>query len=237
VQLLITCEHGGNTVPASYRHLFRDGHDVLRTHRGYDPGALQLARRLSHALSAPLIFSTTSRLLVELNRTLGHPRLFSEFSRHLPETTRKKLVDAHYTPYRKAVTDEISRLARRSPVVHLSIHTFTPVMKERVRRTEIGLLFDPARRFETQLCQAWRRELRTELPLHTIHFNLPYRGTSDGFTVALRKQFPDACYAGIELEVNQKFPLGPSSAWRRLQQGIINSLEKILPELSASLQR
>jgi predicted N-formylglutamate amidohydrolase len=71
---LVTCEHGGNRIPAPYRKLFVRQRALLDSHRGWDPGALQMARALSTALRAPLVASTTSRLLVDLNRSAGHPR-------------------------------------------------------------------------------------------------------------------------------------------------------------------
>ena len=45
--LLVTCEHGGNRVPKEYRRLFAGWEPVLASHRGYDPGALTLARELA----------------------------------------------------------------------------------------------------------------------------------------------------------------------------------------------
>ena len=82
--LLITCEHGGNRVPPRYRPLFRGHQDLLSTHRGFDPGALAMARQLAKALRAPLFVSTTSRLLIDLNRSQGHPKLYSEATRPAP---------------------------------------------------------------------------------------------------------------------------------------------------------
>ena len=62
--LLVTCEHGGNRVPKRYRRLFAGWESVLASHRGYDPGALTLARELARAFDAPLVASTVTRLLV-----------------------------------------------------------------------------------------------------------------------------------------------------------------------------
>lgn len=196
----------------------------MNSHRGHDPGALELARLLAKSLSAPLEFETVSRLLIELNRTLGHPRIFSEFSRPLSEDVRQRLIDQIYHPYRDRVTQLISGLSGFGAVVHLSIHSFTPIMHGKTRRTDLGLLFDPARTFELEFAQKWRSRLKRQFPEWAIHFNLPYRGTSDGFTTALRQQFPNRKYAGIELEVNQKFAAMPSAGWRRIQQGIAESL-------------
>jgi hypothetical protein len=36
-----------------------------------------------------------------------------------------------------------------------------------------------------------------------VRRNYPYRGTADGFTTYLRRQFSARKYLGIELEVNQ----------------------------------
>ena len=81
ISLLITCEHGGNRIPPRYRPLFRGFEALLQTHRGFDPGALTMARELAKAFKAPLFVSTVSRLLVDLNRSIGHPRLYSEATR------------------------------------------------------------------------------------------------------------------------------------------------------------
>ena len=76
--LVITCEHGGNRIPRPYRDLFQAHQALLDTHRGFDPGALIMARELATAFAAPLVASTVSRLLVDLNRSIGHPRLHYE---------------------------------------------------------------------------------------------------------------------------------------------------------------
>ena len=40
LDLIFTCEHGGNEVPLRYRGLLAGWERRLETHRGYDPGAL-----------------------------------------------------------------------------------------------------------------------------------------------------------------------------------------------------
>lgn len=233
VAAVITCEHGGNLIPARYRELFAEAGESLQSHRGYDPGALELARALSHTLSCPLHFETISRLLIEMNRSLDHPRLFSEYSKPLPQSERLRLIETIYRPYRTGVEKSVTRAIETGACLHLSIHSFTPVWKGKVRRTDIGLLFDPARSWETETCRTWRKLLKLAFPDLKIHFNLPYRGTSVGFTTALRRVWPNDRYAGIEIEVNQKFPLGPRSEWRRM----IRRLAETVVELSRHLNR
>src|SRR5829696_2191846 len=115
VRLVVSCEHGGNRVPARYRRLFPDA--VLASHRGYDPGALTFARELADTLHAELFYSTTSRLLVELNRSRGHPQLFSTPVRRLPRAERAALLAHYYQPYRQRVESRIAAEVARGRCV------------------------------------------------------------------------------------------------------------------------
>ena len=108
--LIITCEHGGCEVPALYAPLFAGHEALLQTHRGWDPGALVLARELAGALKAPLFFATTTRLLIDLNRSIGHPQLHSEITRGLPLAMRRDIEARHYQPHRDIVEAEVARL-------------------------------------------------------------------------------------------------------------------------------
>lgn len=206
--IVLTCEHGGHHIPAAYRHLFSGADDVLKSHRGWDPGALRVARVMSEMLGATLFSSTTSRLLVELNRSLGHRSLFSEFTAALPTADKQLIIDKHWQPWRDDVTAHIDNhfhAGRR--VIHLSIHSFTPVWEGSLRKTSIGLLYDPRRPDERLLCETWKTDLKQERPNFTIHSNQPYRGIGDGFTKWLRRRFDAAArssgtYIGVEVEIN-----------------------------------
>lgn len=227
--LLITCEHGGNDIPVQYSPLFRNLRKLLKTHRGYDPGALALALDVSKALNAALIYSTTSRLLVELNRSPGHPQLWSEATSALTPAERERLMDRYYRPYRAQVKKQVaSAIASGRRVVHVSCHSFTPRLHGEVRRADIGLLYDPRRKMERELCLAWQHTIR-EIPGELIvRRNYPYRGTGDGLTTWLRRLHPQYRYAGIEIEVNQKYPLGDARAWRALRSALVESLARTL---------
>src|SRR4051794_18522943 len=109
VQLLITCEHGGNAIPARYRPLFKPHRKLLESHRGYDPGALALARDFAEAYGAELVYSTTSRLLVELNRSPNHRQIFSEVTLGVAPAERERLLQQYYWPYRKRVEAQVRR--------------------------------------------------------------------------------------------------------------------------------
>jgi len=227
--LLITCEHASNRIPAIHREVARRAGDELYTHRGYDPGALELAKKYSRKFGASLFIGKWSRLLIELNRSLHHPKLWSEFSKPLPVEARRKLVDEYYLPYRKSVEQFIEReVKRKRLVVHIGVHSFTPVFSGETRTADIGLLYDPRRSGELKLCQVWSAALKAIQPKLRVRKNYPYRGTDDGFTTYLRKQFDGSKYIGIELEVNQRFPAGAASDWNTLQKNLVSSLASVL---------
>ncbi len=227
--LVLACEHASQRVPLRFRALFRGRVAVLDSHRGWDPGALDLARVLARASGAPLFRGVVTRLLVDLNRSLPSPTLFSEYSLRLAEKERLALLARYWEPYREAVRRRVTEeLGRRRSVLHLSVHSFTPRLRGELRRTDIGLLFDPAQETETRFCRTLRSELRSEFPGLRIDMNEPYSGVSDGLTTTLRAELPPGRYLGIELEINQRFPRGERGRWRALQRSIAEVLRRTL---------
>lgn len=207
--VVISCEHAGNKVPAAYQHLFAGDPEVLHTHKGWDIGALPIARYLSLVLEVPLFYEETSRLLIEMNRSLDNPFLFSKYSQGLSEAQRQLLIEDVYTPYRRQVIDalELVMLSGQT-ALHFSVHTFTQMLGNEIRTTDIGILFDPERSRERRFAHEVRGYLAQKLPDMQIDFNLPYLGTEDGFTTFLRKVYPLESYCGIEIEVNQQYAGG-----------------------------
>ena len=229
-RLLVTCEHGGREVPPAFAALFTGREALLASHRGWDAGAMDLARRLADAFGAPLHAATTTRLLVDLNRSIGHPRLFSEITRALPPEQRHEIVDRHYRPHRRAVEADIARLVTSGHrVIHVASHSFTPALDGVSRRADVAWLYDPRRPGERALARAWMRDLAQLAPELRLRRNYPYRGRDDGLTAALRKRYPDSAYAGIELEVNQRFFGRHDATWDRLQSMLVESLRNVLP--------
>jgi predicted N-formylglutamate amidohydrolase len=221
---LVTCEHGGNRIPARYRLLFRNGTDVLRTHRGYDIGALRVARELAAALQAPLQAATASRLLIDLNRSPGHPKLYSEFTRGAPPAVRREIAMLFHAPYRAAAEARIAlAIGEGARVVHVSCHSFTPELNGEVRDADVGLLYDPARKAEAALSRRWKAALKTRAPALKTRMNYPYAGTADGFTVVLRRRFPEERYLGIELEINQRHAAVRGEHWREVRGAVIDA--------------
>ena len=229
-QLVISCEHGGNQIPAEYRGLFLHQQELLGSHRGYDAGALALAKSLACGLAAPLKTSETSRLLVDLNRSPGSRQLFSVLSRLADRDTREQILRHHYQPYRAAVAKLVNDfIAAGSQVVHLSVHSFTPELNGRSRNAAVGLLYDPTRTEEKLFCQNWQHRLKLRLPNLQIRRNYPYRGTTDGLAPYLRAGLSPLDYLGIELEVNQALLEEKHCFARFLSDGLGETLEELLP--------
>ncbi len=203
--VLITSEHGGNEVPREHRDLFRERRALLDSHRGWDPGTLDLARRLAAELDAPLLAATVTRLLVDLNRSPHNPRVFSEVTRPLPSAERRALLERWHHPHWDAARAALERGTREhGRVLHLGIHSFTPVLNRVTRRPDVALLYDPARATERGLAVAWARALSAALPERTVRRNDPYRGNTDGLATAMRRERPASKYVGVEIEINQR---------------------------------
>ncbi|WP_366522121.1 N-formylglutamate amidohydrolase [Candidatus Accumulibacter sp. ACC003] len=233
--MVITCEHGGNRLPARYRHFFQGQQATLDSHRGFDPGALLLARDLAAAFAAPLVLSTVSRLLVDLNRSIGHPRLHSETLRKESAELRQEIVKRYYQPHRAHTEDLIRQaVAAHGRVLHVSAHSFTPELDGKRRNADIGLLYDPSRPGEAALCQRWKASLqscatgRTDLTNLTIRRNYPYNGKDDGLTSWFRRRLAADVYVGIEVEINQKHAFRGGRHWPALRAAIVEALRQAL---------
>jgi predicted N-formylglutamate amidohydrolase len=227
--LFITCEHGGNTIPDPYKPLFVDAEQILATHRGYDIGALAVATQLGEELADFHYYATTSRLLVELNRSLGHSHLWSEFTNDLSKKEKKLILEQYYFPYRNNVETAIKHaIEKDNRVVHISVHSFTPEMNGEVRNAEIGLLYDSTRKLEKQFCMRWKKKLEEVAPQWRTRCNYPYRGSSDGFTTYLRKRCKKTHYIGIELEMNQSLLAEMADLSKVMNEVVKQSLKMLL---------
>jgi predicted N-formylglutamate amidohydrolase len=227
--VIITCEHGGNQIPEPYQALFRDHQALLATHRGSDFGALMMAKELAAAFSAPLVSSNVSRLLVDLNRSIGHPRLHVETIAHTAKDIRQAILQHYYQPYREQVAGLVRQaIADHGKVIHLSSHSFTPELNSVIRTADIGLLYDPSRAGEVNLCKHWQSALNDCAPKLKVRRNYPYQGKNDGLTAWFRQQWPASAYIGVELEINQQHVIDGGQQWSELRKIIIKSLRNAL---------
>ena len=225
--LVLTCEHGGNRIPRPYAHLFRGAKAVLASHRGWDPGALEVARLLSRELARPLLAVTWSRLFVEANRSSSNPRIWSRFTKALPREARDRILERWWRPHREEVEGAVAKsIASGRRVVHVAVHSFTPELGGVVRNADVGLLYDSRRKGEAKLCRHCAAILSRIDPELRVRFNYPYSGAADGLTTWLRRRHVESRYLGIELEINQA-QVG-ARGWRGFQRKISESLRELV---------
>lgn len=221
--LLLTCEHAGNRIPREHARLFAGAEAVLASHRGWDPGALPLAKLLARRLRVPLLSTTWSRLLVEANRSAHLAKVWSRFTLSLPDEERRRILERYWRPHREEVEAALARALRaRGAVVHVAVHTFTPKFDGEVRNADVAFLYDSKRAPEAALARRWGAQLRLAVPGLRVRFNYPYRGDTDGLPTALRKQHAAARYRGYELEVNQALFATPR--WRAVGEALAKVL-------------
>ncbi len=212
--IVLSCEHAGNTVPQSYRHLFAAQPDVLSTHRGYDPGALAVALQLASSLAAPIHFTETTRLLVDTNRSADNDQVFSEFSITLTSAARQEILEQFYWPHRLSIETSLAAMIDAGhDVLHIALHSFVDELNGHRREFEIGVLFDPDRGEETKFAVQLLAAIEISGKNLRGVSNQPYLGTDDGLTTAMRKAFDCGRYLGIEIEMRQG--LLASAAGRR----------------------
>jgi len=202
-------------VPSELAPLFAGASEVLATHRGYDLGALGVARAFGRRLGVKPFTATTTRLVVDLNRSPGNRNVFSTYTRSLTPAQRGAALAKYYWPYRTAVEDAVaSAVAAGETVLHVSAHSFTPELRGEVRNCDVGFLFDPRHRGEVRFIESWYAALRAAAPYLVLRRNYPYRGDSDALVTHLRRRYGKRGYVGMELEVNQKHVGG--RGWRAL---------------------
>jgi predicted N-formylglutamate amidohydrolase len=222
--LLLTCEHGGNRVPREYASLFQGAGDVLTSHRGWDPGALDCARSLSRTFREPLLYVLWTRLLVESNRAPTNRRIWSTYTAALPPAEKNRILEKYWWPHRREVEAAVRAKNRGGKtVLHVAVHSFTNYL-DGERNADIGILYDP-QRAERKLCERWESILNKLDPTLRVRRNYPYRGRADGLPTWLRRKFPDRAYVGVEFELNQAL-LG-TARWSPTKRTVAESIRRL----------
>lgn len=238
---LVTCEHGGSAVPEPLAALL-GAEKIGRAYvcrSGYDVGAREVSRSFARQLACPRIAAEFSPLVVDCNRPAHHRSVFSPAMRKLPREQRQQVLRDIHAVHQERVRSAISNQLRTdSRVIHLAVHSFAPFDPEaavtsvkrrcdKARRTDLGLLYDPARPLERELCSDWYAELYDTLPMLKVRRNYPIRGNREGLTTSLRHEFPPDRYLGIELQLNQAWCARPLRVSRHVVSGIVASLAEL----------
>jgi len=230
MKCIISCEHASNKVPQRFAPLFSGKEKVLASHQAYDLGAAPMARRLAKRFQASIYLGSVTRLLIDLNRSPSNRKtLFTPYSRELQQSDREVLLCKYYLPFRESVEREVGSLAAKGkPLLHISMHSFSPVKGGKVRQADIGFLYDPARGNEKIICGYLAALLQEEIPSLRVRRNYPYQGKTDGFTSFMRRKHPVKLYAGIEVEVNQALLSQGNKEKKKVEEVLAEGIIRIL---------
>lgn len=175
--VVLTCDHASNRLPRRLGNLGLAQRD-LDSHIGWDVGAAGVARALSRALSAPLVLSSYSRLVIDCNRPPESPGSIPLSSagvaipgnRDLDDEARRVRRETFFTPYHNGITELLDRRAAiRQPTALLAIHSFTPDYPGEERPWHIDIAYSRDRRLAALLL-----DKINEVPGLLVGDNLPY---------------------------------------------------------------
>lgn len=168
--ILLTCEHASPRIPKNLDKLGLSSAELRGAKDLYDPGSELLTRALAEKLGASMLLATTSRLVIDYNRRLDM-RGVAGNAYHAPALKTELLTDIQgqeqivpilgnqknvarltTTRYREYVQPYQAAgiaLAQRLVELHghclvLSVHSFYPVYRGEVRKTDIDVLYDVA---------------------------------------------------------------------------------------------
>jgi len=206
--IVLICEHASNFIPKSLDNLGLDSAGLV-SHAAWDIGAYEMACKVSELLDAPLISSRISRLVYDCNRSpesgVGIPSKSEKVevpgNKNLSKTDVEKRVESVYEPFHEMIDQTIHdperiKLSKQheSPAI-ITLHSFTPVYFDEVRKVEIGLLHDEDDRLARSMMQEALRNttLKTE-------FNAPY-SPSDNVMHAVNKHAIKNGFLNVMVEI------------------------------------
>ena len=151
---LIICDHASNKIPTNFKELGLSK-EILDSHIAFDIGAKEVAVCLSNILECPLVMTDFSRLLIDPNRGIDDPTLIMRISdnkiikgnRNIYNFKKSEEKDERVKKYYDVYHNKISEFInfkekdKNYPSI-ISIHSFTPVWRNKKRAIDIGILWD-----------------------------------------------------------------------------------------------
>ena len=162
---VIVVDHAGARIPGALQNLGVSDQE-LRRHIAWDIGALEVAKRMSAALGAPLIAQNYSRLVIDCNRdpnVSSSIPLISEHTEvpgnaHLSESQKALRVKEIFEPYHARIAGLLDARARAGQrTILVAQHTMTNLFKGSQREMHAAILYNRDRRFAGLMLEALRR--------------------------------------------------------------------------------
>jgi len=171
--LVLVCEHAGRAIPKSLGSLGIST-EVLNSHRGWDIGAAEVAKKISDQLEAPLVIQCYSRLVIDCNRPpftaqsipCSSDRVDIPGNIKACHSEKVRRVREIFDPMNHALT-KLFQTPRRAT---FSIHSFTPELGGRARPWHAGFLT----RKSMNTAQSLIRSISRRQPDLVLAINEPY---------------------------------------------------------------
>jgi predicted N-formylglutamate amidohydrolase len=202
--VILLCDHGSNAIPQALNGLGLS-EQLRHRHIAWDIGTFQVARYLSARFDAPMIRCGFSRLVIDPNRSPGHPQSIPEQSDGFTipgnvalgpdEIARRRR--RFFEPYHRAIEKRIRHMQARKLVPALiSIHSFTPALSCNTPRPwHIGVLWNRDDRIARPLIE--RLDLHPEV---CVGDNKPYHANDpEGYTLPTHAERRGCPHVLIEL--------------------------------------
>lgn len=169
-----------------------------------DRHGIEIASRLATNLKAERRFHRYPIELVDVTKDRKQRRLFSGPFQKLERSIQHQLLEKVHEPYLDHLSDCIeSQIKEDGFVIHFSVRSFPLKKQGTIRRTDVGLLYDPSNQDEVDLCMDLVDDMWYRAPMLKVRRNYPRRGTEVGVTRRLRRRFSGSDYLGVELWLNR----------------------------------
>jgi predicted N-formylglutamate amidohydrolase len=207
---VIVVDHANARIPRALNNLGVSDQELKR-HIAWDIGALEVARRVSVALDAPLIAQNYSRLVIDCNRD---PQVSSSIPRvsehtevpgnaHLSEAQKALRVKEIFEPYHEAIAALLDARARAGQRTFLvAQHSMTDLYKGSRRDMHAAILYNRDRRFAGLMLEALRRDATLR-----VADNEPYF-VSDATDYTIPKHGEARGLPHVEIELRQDLVCG-----------------------------
>jgi len=225
--IVLVCEHASKYIPAELKGLGLDP-DVQEKHIAWDPGAVNVARKMTKILNAVLVASSVSRLVYDCNRG---PEAVDAMPTHseiydisgnlsLSREERDWRVDNIYKAFHNEIAANLHP-ANGLPLF-VTIHSFVPVYKGVKRAVEIGVLHDDDKRLADFI-------LGQDCALNMAR-NQPY-GPQDGVTHTLKKHALNKKLPNVMIEIRNDL-IATDKGQEHMAQLLSGILAKALKEFN-----
>ena len=232
----LTCDHAGQAIPVRLGDLGVSEAERQR-HIAWDVGAEEVALRLSERLDAPLVSQHYSRLVIDCNRSVGHPTSIAPLSESTAIPGNHDLHPDHadarareiFHPYQDTIAAALdARDAAGRHSVLVCVHSFTPVYHGVERPWHIGLLYNR----DPRIADLFKELLASERDL-TVGDNEPYAVSDDSdYTVPVHGEQRGIPHIEVEIRHDLIESAEGQSEWaERLDIWLTAAWERLKPTL------